>query len=321
MPRCLFAFLFPLFCIAGCASVDRRVSSELLVRDGVTLYAKGDLSARYRVASLTKLFVAEAALRLAERGAVDLDSCVTNCSRFALAPEYAEVTLRDLMEHRSGLPREPLDPKSLFDWHTALMCGLVGSPLYRGYADDEDFAADLNSSRMRKHLRAREPQYSNFGFALFATALEDAVGKDIATIVREEVTVPLGLSATGFLGEELPGTLTEPCSGKLPWLCRRGSIVPDHPLDRYLKGMGGMVSSVADTEKFMSVCGGRVRHLLAAEKNSEGRMIRYRFGMIYGGGVFYAEDPKTGARYYYYRNETSWAAAGDYDRAFSLFTE
>lgn len=58
----------------------------------------------FRIGSLTKLFTATAILQLRERGLLQLDAKVADY--VSLPSGFHRVTLRRLMAHTSGLPRE-----------------------------------------------------------------------------------------------------------------------------------------------------------------------------------------------------------------------
>jgi CubicO group peptidase (beta-lactamase class C family) len=66
----------------------------------------------YRVGSISKLFTDVAALQLAEQGRLDLDKPLTTyLPEFAIksrAEHPAPITLRQLMTHHAGLPRDVL---------------------------------------------------------------------------------------------------------------------------------------------------------------------------------------------------------------------
>jgi CubicO group peptidase (beta-lactamase class C family) len=294
--------------------------SVAIIRDGKASFA-GDPHAIYRIASLTKLFVAEAIARLAAKGVIDLDAPVTRYSRYALAPEYGSVTLRDLMEHRSGMPMDFLNPWNPFAWHRALMSGLVGSHIYETFEERKDFEEACNFARTLRFLAERRPQYSNVGFALLVTAVEDATGRDIRAILREEVTEPLGLKDTMFEPDGVQlARFPQPSAGKLPWLVRRGRPIDAHPLGPALVGMGGLCSSAADCAKFFSRRGSTKSASLCVRALPSGRTVDYRFGMIYGGESFLCRDQSTGDILLILRNVTSWPAAEDFEMADRLFS-
>lgn len=294
--------------------------SVAIVRGGKVAFA-GDPHTIYRVGSLTKLFVIEALERLSAKGAIDLDAPVTRCSKYALPAEFETVTLRDLMLHRSGLPMDFLNPWNPLAWHCALMSGLTGSHIYAAFDAREDFAKACAFSRTRRFLAAREAQYSNVGFALLVTAVEDATGRSIDAILREEVTVPLGLRDTAFvLDAAQRARCAQPSAGKLPWLVRRGRPVDVHPLGQALVGMGGLYSSAADCATFFSRSGCLESGNLCVRKLPSGRTIDYRFGMIYGGESFLCRDRATGDILLILRNVTSWPAAEDFEMSDRLFS-
>ena len=294
--------------------------SVAIIRNGETSFA-GDPHAIYRVGSLTKLFVAEALERLAAKGAIDLDAPVTRYSKYSLAEEYGNVTLRDLMLHRSGMPMDFLNPWNPLTWYRAFMSGMFGSHIYAAFDAQDDFAEACNFARTRAFLAERKPQYSNVGFALLVTAAEDATGKGIDAILQDEVTGPLGLRDTAFvLDEGQSARCAQPSAGKLPWLVRRGHPVAAHPLGPALRGMGGLWSSAADCATFFSGHGALKPESLRVRTLPSGRLIDYRFGMIYGGESFLCRDRETGVVLLILRNVTSWPAAEDFEMADRLFS-
>ena len=294
--------------------------SVAIVRGGRASFG-GDPHTIYRVGSLTKLFVIAALERLAAKGAIDLDMPVTRCSKYALPSEYETVALRDLMLHRSGLPMDFLNPWNPLAWHRAFMSGLFGSHIYAAFDARDDFAEACNFARTRRFLAAHEPQYSNVGFALLVSAVEDATGRRIDAILRDEVTVPLGLRDTAFvLDEAQSARCAQPSAGKLPWLVRRGRPVEAHPLGPALLGMGGLYSSAADCATFFSRSGFLKSGSLCVRKLPSGRTVDYRFGMIYGGESFLCRDRATGDVLLVLRNVTSWPAAEDFEMADRLFS-
>lgn len=335
-----FAIAFGVLALAGCTTwptldspdpaeeirrfyveqVGDPACSVAIIRDGKASFA-GDPHAIYRIASLTKLFVEEAIYRLATKGAIDLDAPVTRYSRYALAPEYGSVTLRDLLEHRSGMPMDFLNPWNPLAWHRALMSGLVGSHIYETFDERKDFEEACNFARTLRFLAERRPQYSNVGFALLVTAVEDATGRGVDAILREEVTEPFGLKDTVFeLDGEQRARFPQPSAGKLPWLVRRGRPIEAHPLGPALLGMGGLCSSAADCAKFFSRRGCLKSNSLRVRALPSGRMVDYRFGMIYGGESFLCRDQSTGDILLILRNVTSWPAAEDFEMADRLFS-
>lgn len=104
----------------------------------------------FDLASLTKLYTATAVLRLVARGELALDQ-----------------GLRDLLDHRSGLPA----------W----------APLYE-QADPQAAARAMTAGPRGDHV------YSDIGFL----HLLDRLGGGIAEVLAREVLIPLGLGSTAF---------------------------------------------------------------------------------------------------------------------------
>ncbi len=325
--------------VSGCATLpelDSRSPAEEIQRfyaeevgdpkcsvaiiDGPHICFAGDEHAIYRVGSLTKLFAAEAIYRLDARGDIDLDTPVTRYSKYDLPPEFETVTLRELLTHTSGMPMDFLNPWNPLDWHVALMSGLVGQHLYAAFEEKKDFAEHCWTRRVRSALKDRKPQYSNVGFALLVSAIEDHTGRTLDNILDEEVCGPMGLHDTAFsLDAEQLARKPVPSSGKLPWLARRGSPVDAHELGPALRGMGGLHSSTADCAAFFSRIDCTRPGYLAARQLPSGRWIDYRFGMIYGGESFFCRDRESGRMLIILRNVTSWPAAEDFEIADRLF--
>lgn len=129
----------------------------------------------FDLASLTKLFTAVAAVQQLERGTLGIDARVG-----AYLPEFQaarahDVTVRQLLTHTSGLRPE--------------------LPLY----DCPDGAARLAL------LQAEEPSsepgaylYSDLNLLLLQHVLERITGRTLDVLVRDGITRPLGMTATGF---------------------------------------------------------------------------------------------------------------------------
>lgn len=330
---------------AGCATLPERADAEDIrdfylneVGDPECAVATesgfaGDSHRIFRIASLGKLYVHLALLRMERAGRLNLDVDVKSSSSFRLPQEYGSVTLRNLMENRSGLPREFLNPWNPLDWHTAFMCGLFGTHIYAAFDSRKDFGEELSSRRTLSFVRDGKPQYSNMGFALLVMCVEDMTGRSIDDILNDELVVPLGLEDTSFCPSGAAELRVAPlCAGKLPWLSRRGTRIPEHHLGPALRGMGEIYSSASDcakvfTEYWRVVDGlvaekplretadGEMRGLLNVRMLDGGLRVLYRFGMIYGGSSFVAFDPSSRRFLVILRNVTSWPASEDFGLA------
>jgi len=162
------------------------------------IYAKGygfrdlknklpvDVKTLFPIASNTKLFTATAACMLAEEGKLNLDKPVRNFMpllNFSNDELNAKVTLRDMLSHRTGLPR--------YDgiW--------VASPFTRKETIDKVV-------HMKPLLGFREGYiYNNMMFAATGAVMETVTGLSWEEITRKRIFQPLQMNASCFTNEEM----------------------------------------------------------------------------------------------------------------------
>ena len=132
-----------------------------------------------RIASISKLIMALAALRLVEQGAVDLDADVSDYLGWSVrAPGFpdAPVTLRQILSHRAGL-------RDKADYIIPL-----GESLRDRLAEPAAWYADAPPGQAPF-------EYANLGSPLVATVLEAATGERYDALVERTVFAPLGVTA------------------------------------------------------------------------------------------------------------------------------
>jgi len=164
-------------------------------------------------ASLTKLFVATAALRLVARGTLALDEPVG-----PWVPEWrhagAGATLRMLLAHTAGL-RSGVDVRTLPDADV------------RRFTLETDLVADPGQRVV----------YSDLGFIILGMMIERAAGDPLDSVVRNEVLIPLNAPPeVGYAPPEMLRTriaVTERCA----W---RGRLVHGEVHDEKCFAMGGV---------------------------------------------------------------------------------
>ena len=139
--------------------------------------------ATHRVASISKLFTATAAMVLVERGELDLDAPIQDyLPEFAPEDPYGvPVTLRLLLGHRAGLVREP-PVGHYFDASEPTLAATVRS---------------LNRTRL-VHAPGTEYKYSNPGIGVVGEVVARVTGQPFERAVRELVLTPLGLRDSDF---------------------------------------------------------------------------------------------------------------------------
>lgn len=139
---------------------------------------------RYRAGSVSKVFTAMAALRLAEQGRLNLDAPLAEVlpgfrmrSRFA---DAGAVTPRQILRHRAGLPT---------DWAQGMWTN-TPEPISRlvTHLQDEHLAAPPD----------RLYAYSNVGFSLLGAAIEHITGEPFARWMQDQLLRPLRMEASAF---------------------------------------------------------------------------------------------------------------------------
>jgi D-alanyl-D-alanine carboxypeptidase len=145
------------------------------------------VDAPFRVASITKLFVATVVLQLAEEGRLRLDDPLAR--HVTGYPRGDRITIRHLLTHTSGVPDYGLTPgfgrRLLADrerrWHTDEVLALVA-----GVRPDFPPGAGY--------------RYSNTGYLLLGKVIDAVTGSTWAAEIRRRVIDPLGLRHTFIAG-------------------------------------------------------------------------------------------------------------------------
>ena len=218
------------FAVPGCAVA--------VLKDGEVLLAEGfgvrDLATQapvgpdtlFPIASDTKCFTAALLCQLAAAGELDLDAPVLDVLPwFRMADDAATrmVSVRDLLAHRSGLPR-----------HDLVWYGEVGLTL-------EGVARSLAHLPLSRQLR-QTWQYNNLAYSTAGHVTEVLTGLSWTDAVQQRLLDPLGMKATGFSARDAAdGDYAMPYSDVAGEL-----VVQELPARSKLGPPGGIVSSVND---------------------------------------------------------------------------
>jgi CubicO group peptidase (beta-lactamase class C family) len=207
------------------------------VKDGQMVLSKGygyrDVERRLPVTENTlmaigsnsKSFTAVILGQLVDEGRLDWDAPVRDyLPDFQLYDEVATrlMTPRDLLNHRSGLPR-----------HDRLWIG-------RSYTRQELY------DRMR-HLEPsatfrQRYQYQNLMFMTAGILAERITGRSWEELVKERILDPLGMTRTNFSADDMPGSGDH----SLPYMERQGSVVAVPMLNIDAVGPAGSINSSID---------------------------------------------------------------------------
>ncbi len=138
---------------------------------------KIDDNSVFQLASVSKQFTAAAILILKDRGQLDLDDKVT-----AFYPEfpYTEVTVRQLLNHTSGLPK--------YFW-------LAEHKWDKEYAPSNTEMMDLlTKEKLNPFFRpGANFDYSNTGYFVLSAIVEKVSGQSFADFVDREIFKPLNM--------------------------------------------------------------------------------------------------------------------------------
>jgi CubicO group peptidase (beta-lactamase class C family) len=169
-----------------------------VVVDGHVVYAKGfgyrdaekklpvDPKTLFAVGSITKAFTTFVAGNLVDEGLIAWDQPVFDVlPEFRMRDNYAtqNVTIRDLLTHRSGMPRHE------FVWYNSNMT-------------KEELLHRIRYLEPSHEIRERY-QYNNLMYFIAGCALEKASGKTWKQLVTERILKPLEMKATNFSVEEM----------------------------------------------------------------------------------------------------------------------
>jgi len=220
----------------------------------------------FRLASVTKLFTATAVLRLAERGALDLDARLGD-SGLEVPAAWNDIRVRHLLAHASGLP-ECLD-----------------RPDVRTWIRSEHSLAELLTSFSDRPLLfppGESNAYSNSGYSVLAAWLEHASGEGYAACLAENVFAPAGLTSTRC-GTDLE-LVPRRALGYAP--LEDGTFRGETPYSfTNLRGSGDVLSTADDLHRFFAaLTSGRLlsaetfRASIAAARLANGRPGAYALG-------------------------------------------
>ncbi len=140
-------------------------------------------TARFRLASVSKVLLATLVMQLVEEGTLRLDTPIADQwgGRFPVGNRRARsITVRQLLQHTSGLDRM---------WNT----------FFKDPATDWRGSAGLAlASRLYAEPGTRY-RYSNANFVVLGALVERVTGGRLATLINERVLAPLGIAPSSMI--------------------------------------------------------------------------------------------------------------------------
>jgi D-alanyl-D-alanine carboxypeptidase len=232
-----------------------------LVREehGVTQAASGVADLRsgrrmrpglhYRVGSVTKPFVATVVLQLVAEGRLSLSDTVERWLP-GILPYGDQVTIRQLLNHTSGVPDNSLEP----------LVRLYTFPDGRSRAWTPRELVALIADQPPDFPPGTAWSYSNTGYALAGMIVEAATGRTLGQELTRRIIRPLRLRDTFFPVNRptIPGP--NPRGYSLPLVDGSGPLLDFTVYNPSLAwGAGNLISDLGDLERFFrALLGGRL---------------------------------------------------------------
>jgi CubicO group peptidase (beta-lactamase class C family) len=165
---------------------DELAWAEAFGKSDLELDVAATPAHRFRLGSVSKVFVATLAAQLAARGVVGLDEPISRYMPDLPEPHRA-TTLRQLLTHRGGVRHYQAKDESL---------EAPGPIDRRSYKDNaEILAVFINDPLIAKP--GETIAYSTFGYTLISIVLESAAKLPFLDLIQREIAAPLALSSLG----------------------------------------------------------------------------------------------------------------------------
>jgi D-alanyl-D-alanine carboxypeptidase len=211
---------------------------------------------RFRLESVTKIWIGTLVLLLAEDGRLALDDTVERHLP-GLLPFGGRITLAQLLDHTSGI----LDTNDVDETSWPGMLARIRDPALRAEAlritaeAVRDPAVEFPPATWVR-LAATQPlafepgtgfHYSNIGYEVLGLVAEEAGGAPLARLLEERIARPLGLRASAYDPHaDIAGPHVRGYS-----VGADGQLVETTRWTRGVGAAGGIVSNAADTARFL----------------------------------------------------------------------
>jgi len=219
----------------------------------------------FEIGSISKQFVATAAMLLVQEGKLGLDDPIaTHLS--AIPSEWLGVTVRQLLTHTSGIP----------DYEEIASYDIYGERL------TPEEIIKIAHSRPMDFAPGQGWYYSNTGYFLLSMIVERVEGLPLGQVLKTRIFDPVGMSQTRLADPE--DIIEHRVAGY--WINKTGALINRRPTETSSTlGAGGILSSVYDLAKWDAELYGD--DLLSEESKAlmwqrtqlpNGDLTRYGFG-------------------------------------------
>lgn len=188
-----------------------------------------DPHALFKIASISKLYISVAVAKLVSRHTLSLDKTLADyLPDFAGRIENADkITLRMLVQHRSGIPNYSDHPD--YPWDNP----------YKKNSDTYELVLDMPAD----FEPDKKYSYSNTNYLLIGDILDKTLGYSHHDYIKNEILMPLGLNHTYSLLSEVD--LEDVVSGYFV------GYEPDIKQNDFIQPGGSMVATAEDVGKFL----------------------------------------------------------------------
>ena len=195
---------------------------------------------RFRIGSITKLFTSTLVLQLAGEHRVSLDRPVQHYLPRLLPDRYPAISVRQLLDHTSGLPVSHIDDAALDPaWFVRHR--------FEGWSPRE-IVDDATRGELEFAPGAAQ-SYNGTNYFVAGLLVERVTGRRYGHELRTRILEPLGMRDTSLPAHGNPLLRAPHAHGYLRVGRRLHDVTAQNP---YAWAEGGMVSSTADLERFLS---------------------------------------------------------------------
>ncbi|MFC9325021.1 serine hydrolase domain-containing protein [Kitasatospora sp. NPDC057015] len=208
-----------------------------------------DADGRFRIGSISKVFTATVVLQLAAERRVDLDAPVQRYLPGLLPADYPAVAVGHLLDHTSGLPGG-----------SGLTSGDGSAQWFADHRTDGWTPAEVVAAAVTRPMAfapGSAQQYNGINTFVAGMLVEKVTGRSFAQEVQTRIARPLGLrdtyvpaaDDTTLPGASARGLLTVPGAGGADAPAVVVDVTEQSP---WPWAEGGMISSAADLDRFMT---------------------------------------------------------------------
>ncbi len=220
---------------------------------------------KFRIGSMTKQFTATLIMQLVEEGKIKLDGKLTDYLKDYRKETGNKVTIRELLNHTSGIPSYTSLPHV---WNDSL----------RNHYKEDYFIKHFCSGNL-EFTPGSKFSYNNTGYYLLAVICEKVSGKPFNELLKEKILDPLKMYNSGAEAEEKP--IKKMASGYI----KAGFELFSDPYI-YMPnalGAGNMYSTVEDLAKWDKAL---YDNKILSEKSKKEMFTPNKFGYGYGWFVY-----------------------------------